>query len=155
MARKDQNLEAVGLGVQDVENAFLADGVGVDQYVVKDEDLRFVGCEFLSNGEAEAEEELFFGTLGELVEGVSFVTGAADSGNLQVFVEEDLTGGVASEFSEGGGEAVFQGGQYGLGRGLFAVFDEVVGDASAPSLTTGGIPAQDGLGFSFLQFGFP
>jgi len=155
VAGEDKDLQTFRLGVEDVENALLANWVGIHQYVVEDKNLRFVGSEFLRNGEAEAEKELFFGTLGELVEGVGFVAGSADSGDLEMFVEEDLTGGVASEFSEGGGEAVFQGGQYGLGRGLFAVFDEVVGDAGAPGLAAGGVPTKDGLGSSFLQFCFP
>jgi len=148
-------LEIGGQRAQQIKDAFLTNWIGVDQDVVEDEDLRFVGYEFLRNGEAEAEKELFFGALGELVECMGFFAGAADAGDLQVFVEEDLTGGVASEFSEGGGEAVFQGGQYGLGRGLFAVFDKVVGDAGAPCLAASGVPTKDGLGISFLQFCFP
>lgn len=64
MAGEDEDLEAVGLGAEDVEDAVLADGVGVYQDIIKDEDLGLVGREFLGHGEAEAEEELFFRTLG-------------------------------------------------------------------------------------------
>lgn len=100
MAGEDEDLEAGGLGAEDVEDAFLADGVGVHQDVVEDEDLGFVGGEFLRDGEAEAEEELFLGTLRELVEGVGLVAGAADAGDLQVLVQEDFARGVAGEFGE-------------------------------------------------------
>ena len=60
----------VGLGGEDVEDVLLADLVGVYQDVIKDEDLGFVGREFLGDGETEAEEELFFGALRKLGEGV-------------------------------------------------------------------------------------
>ena len=64
VAGEDKDLETSGLGAEDVEDALLADGVGVDQDVVEDEHLRFIGGEFLGDGQAEAEEELFFGALG-------------------------------------------------------------------------------------------
>lgn len=70
VAGDDEDLEVGGLGAEDVEDAFLADGVGVHQDVVEDEDLRFVGREFLRDGQAEVEEELILGALGQVFEGV-------------------------------------------------------------------------------------
>ena len=154
VAGEDYDLHAGGLGAEDIEDTFLADGVGVHQNVVEDEDLGFVDGQFLGDGEAEAEEELFFGSLRELVKGVGGFAGAADAVDLEVFVEEDFAGGVAGEFGEGGREAVFQGGENGLGRGLFAVLNQVVGEAGAPGLGAGGVAAEEGLGAAFFEFGF-
>jgi hypothetical protein len=56
-------LQAGGLPAENVEDAFLADGVGVHEDVVKDQHLRFVDGKFLCDGEAKAEEELFLGAL--------------------------------------------------------------------------------------------
>jgi len=64
VAGEDEDLQAFGLRAEDIEDAFLADLVGVYQDVVEDEDLGFVGGEFLCDCQAEAEEELFFGSLG-------------------------------------------------------------------------------------------
>ena len=64
VAGEDKDLETSGLGAEDVEDAVLADGVGVHQDIIEDEDLGLVGREFLRHGEAEAEEELFLGSLG-------------------------------------------------------------------------------------------
>jgi len=124
----------VGLGGEDVEDVLLADLVGVYQDVIKDEDLGFVGREFLGDGETEAEEELFFGALRKLVEGVGCVASAANAGNLEMFIEEDFAVGHAGEFGEGRCKALFQGNEHRLGGDLFAVFYEVVGDARAPAL---------------------
>ena len=76
-----------------------------------------------------------------MVEGEGFISAATDAGDLEALVEKDLAGGVASKFGEGGGEAVFERGEHGLGRGLLAVFDQVVSDASAPTAGPGGIAA--------------
>ena len=79
----------------------MADGIGVDQDVVKDEHLRLIGGEFLGDGQAEAKEELFLGTLGQAVEGVGRITCAPDAGNLEVFIQKDFAVADASEFREG------------------------------------------------------
>ena len=43
VAGEDENLQAVGLGGENFEDALLADLVGVYKDVIKDEDLGFVG----------------------------------------------------------------------------------------------------------------
>lgn len=154
VAGKDEDLQARGLGAEDVENAVLADGVGVHQDVVEDQDLRLVGGEFLGDGEAEAEEELLLGALRELLESVGLLPTAADAGDLESLVEEDLAGGVAGEFGEGGAEALLQRGEDGLGCGLLAMLDQVVGDAGAPAPGPGGVAAQERLRLLLLKFGF-
>ena len=63
VAGKDEDLQARGLRAEDIEDAVLADGVGIHQDVVEDEDLRLVGGEFLGDGKTEAEEELLLGAL--------------------------------------------------------------------------------------------
>jgi len=114
VAGEYQDLQAGGLGAENVEDAVLADGVGVHQDVIEDEDLGLFGGEFLGDGEAKAEEELFLGSLGELVEGVNGFAGAADAGDLEVLIQEDFAGGVAGEFGKGSREALLQWGDHGL-----------------------------------------
>lgn len=51
VACEEEDLQAVGLRAEDVEDAVLADGVGVHQDVVEDEDLQLVGREWVRHGE--------------------------------------------------------------------------------------------------------
>jgi hypothetical protein len=89
------------LGAENIEDAFLADGVGVHQDVVEDEHLGFIGREFLGDCQPEAEEELFLGALRQVVEGVDGITSATDAGDLEVFIQEDFAVADAGEFGEG------------------------------------------------------
>ena len=80
-----------------VKDTFLADGVRVDEDVVEYENLRLLGGEFLSNGNAEAEEKLLAGTLREVIKGMHGITGPADAGHLEVVVKEDAPIGTSGE----------------------------------------------------------
>lgn len=63
MTGENDDLEFDGERAQDVEYPFLSYRIRVNQDVVEDEHLRFGGGEFLGDGDAEAEEELFFRSL--------------------------------------------------------------------------------------------
>ena len=52
MTGEDDDLQAGGVGAEDVEDAFLPNGVGIHQHVIEDENLGFVGGEFLRDGDA-------------------------------------------------------------------------------------------------------
>ena len=59
---------------EDIQNAFLPDGIGVDQDIVEDENLPLVAGEFLGDGNAQAKQELLAGTLGKAVKAVHRVS---------------------------------------------------------------------------------
>jgi len=155
VAGENDDLELTGKGTEDIQDALLAHGVRVHQNVIEDEDLRLVGREFLSHGNPQALQQLFFGTLREVFERVNFLPRPADPGNLKMFVQEHLSSGVASQFGKGNGESLFERRQHGLGRGLLAMLDQVVGDAGTPTLSSGRVPAQNRLRLLFFQLSLP
>ena len=130
---------------QHVEDTLLAGSVGVDEHVVEDEDLRAAtaGDQFLGYRETQAEEQLFLGTLGEIVEGDEFVVLATEALNLEGFVQEDLAVAVAADLAEACAETRLERGEDGAGRGLLAPLDEIVDTAGRPGYGRGrGQPAR-------------
>ena len=125
MAGENEDLQTGGEGGDHVQDALLADGVGVHQHVVQDEELGLVGGQLLRHRDAETEEQLLLRALRQAGERIQFLAGAAEPGDLQGLVEENVALAVAGDFGERGGEALLQRRQRGPGGRLLAVLDQV------------------------------